>query len=166
MNWLDPAGIETGRLHLREFTGRDLPALERTWSDPEIRRHLGGPVDAQTLEVRRAEPAGRGTFVVTLADDGTVVGFCYLGRHHTGGIELSYDFLPEHWGHGYAHEACGPVLEWGFANVPDTGRIVAVTQEVNTRSRRLLDRLGMVEVDRFIEYGEPQVMYEIRKDRR
>ncbi|MEV4187423.1 GNAT family N-acetyltransferase [Streptosporangium canum] len=165
-NWLDSAGIKTERLHLREFTEQDLPALERTWLDPRIRQYLGGPIDAQTLEVRRADPAGRGMFVVALADDNTVAGFCYLGRHHTGNIELSYDFLPEHWGHGYAYEACGPVLDWGFANVPDTERIIAVTQEVNTRSRRLLDKLGMTEVDQFIEYGEPQVMYEVHKGQR
>ncbi|WP_371825772.1 GNAT family N-acetyltransferase [Nonomuraea turcica] len=49
----------------------------------------------------------------------------------------SYSFLPEHWGHVYAREACGAVLDWGFANIPDTDRIVAITQAANLRSVRL-----------------------------
>ncbi|MGP3911280.1 GNAT family N-acetyltransferase [Nonomuraea sp. 10N515B] len=57
----------------------------------------------------------------------TRTSFCHYGRTEQDDLELSYSFLPEHWGHGYAHEACAAVLDRGFANVPDTGRIVAIT---------------------------------------
>ncbi|GAA3244914.1 GNAT family N-acetyltransferase [Nonomuraea helvata] len=156
--WLDPAGISTKRLWVRATTRDDLPALERTWLDPEIRRYLGGPVSAETLERRRQMQPGRGTFTVTLNED-AIVGFCFYWRTEQDDLELSYSFMPEHWGHGYAREACAAVLEWGFANIPGTERIVAITQAANLRSVRLLESLDMVKVDEFIRFDAPQVMY-------
>jgi RimJ/RimL family protein N-acetyltransferase len=50
------------------------------------------------------------------------------------------------------------VLEWAFRVVADGSRIVAVTQVTNAASVALLKRLGMTEVDRFEEFGDPQVM--------
>ncbi|MGS2618512.1 GNAT family N-acetyltransferase [Micromonospora sp. LZ34] len=82
-----------------------------------------------------------------------------MGRHRTGDVELSYTFLPEHWGRGYAYEACAAVLDAAFDTDRGLARVVAVTQVVNVRSRRLLDRLAMVAVEKFVEHGEPQVMY-------
>jgi hypothetical protein len=37
--------------------------------------------------------------------------------------------------------------------------VVAVTQEANDRSRRLLESVGMSLVDSFVEFDAPQVMY-------
>ncbi|MEV1169811.1 hypothetical protein [Nonomuraea sp. NPDC049784] len=77
--WLDPAGISTERLLVRASTRDDLPAMERTWLDPEVRRYLGGPISAEMLERRRQLRPGRGMFTVTL-HDATVAGFCHYGR--------------------------------------------------------------------------------------
>ncbi|MFJ6569098.1 GNAT family N-acetyltransferase [Streptomyces sp. NPDC091292] len=76
--------------------------------------------------------------------------------------EVSYQLLPEYWGLGYAGEAVGRVVAWVLDHV-DVGppAVVAVTQEANTRSRRLLERMGMGVVDRFVEFDAPQVMYSI-----
>jgi RimJ/RimL family protein N-acetyltransferase len=162
-DWLDPAGIGTARLLLRAVAADDLPALRRGLLDPEVRRYLGGPLDAARLAARRAAAVGeRGTFTVATEDGGQVVGFCYLGRHRSGAVELSYTFLPEHWRRGYAREAAAAALAWGFASIPGCGRIVAVTQSDNARSRRLLHALGMRPVDEFVEFGAVQVMYEAR----
>jgi RimJ/RimL family protein N-acetyltransferase len=40
-------------------------------------------------------------------------------------------------------------------------RIIAVTQEANERSRRLLSALGMRMVDRYEEFGAPQTVYAV-----
>ncbi|TDD20748.1 GNAT family N-acetyltransferase [Nonomuraea diastatica] len=156
--WLDPAEITTERLSIRATTRDDLPVMERTWLDPKVRRYLGGPISAEMLERRRQTQPGRGMFTVTV-DGATVVGFCTYGRTEQGDLELSYSFLPEHWGHGYAREACAAVLGWGFANVAGTERIVAITQAANLRSIRLLKALNMVKVDEFMQFDAPQVMY-------
>ena len=47
---------------------------------------------------------------------------------------------------------------WAFRDITNGARIVAVTQAANVESVALLVRLGMIEVDRFEEWGEPQVM--------
>lgn len=152
----------TTRLTLRPVEPDDLVSLERTWTDPMVRRHLGGPLSPEAVAVRRAADVPRDAF--TVADPaGVVLGFCYLGHYRTGDVELSYTFLPEHWGHGYAREACAAVLEHAFREDVALDRVVAVTQATNSRSRRLLGLLGMVETDRFVEFGEPQVMYAKRR---
>ncbi|WP_420833627.1 GNAT family N-acetyltransferase [Salinibacterium metalliresistens] len=73
-------------------------------------------------------------------------------------MELSYEFVPERWGHGFAREACVPVLRWAQREVTDGTPIIAVTQAANTRSLELLRALGMVERERFVEFGAPQVL--------
>jgi len=74
--------------------------------------------------------------------------------------EISYQLLPEHWGHGYAREAMTVAVDWAAAALP--GReLIAVTQEANTRSRRLLDALGGTLAERFVDFGQPQVLYRL-----
>ncbi|MFI9320061.1 hypothetical protein ACIGXI_09815 [Kitasatospora aureofaciens] len=38
-------------------------------------------------------------------------------------------------------------------------QLIAVTQAANTRSRRLLERLGLLATEHFVEYGRSQVLY-------
>jgi ribosomal-protein-alanine N-acetyltransferase len=73
---------------------------------------------------------------------------------------LAYEFLPEHWGHGYAEEACRAVLRWGLESLR-VDRIIAVTQSANIRSRHLLEKLGMTLIGNCEEWGEPQSVYRI-----
>lgn len=69
-----PATLTSDRLVLRPIEPDDIPAMRRLWTDPDVRRHLGGPVDKETLRVREQHCAGaRGAFSVTLRTDGTVM---------------------------------------------------------------------------------------------
>lgn len=78
------------------------------------------------------------------------------------GAEVSYQFLPEHWGRGYAREAVGAVVSWALREIsPAPPVVVAVTREVNDRSRRLLESIGMTLIDSFVEFDAPQVMYSV-----
>ncbi|MER5701429.1 GNAT family N-acetyltransferase [Micromonospora sp. NPDC002296] len=74
---------------------------------------------------------------------------------------MSYVFLPEWWGRGYARETCTAAIGLAFDRFPDAARLIAVTQEANTRSVRLLEALGMARVDAFEEFGARQVMHAI-----
>lgn len=79
-----------------------------------------------------------------------------------GRPEVSYSFLPEHWGRGYAREAVGAVVKWALEAVAsDSASLIAVTQEANVRSCRLLEALGMHRIDTFEEFGAVQVMYAV-----
>lgn len=158
-----PATLTTDRLVLRPIEADDVPAMARLWTDPDVRRHLGGPVDKETLRVREQHCVGtRGAFSVTLRTDGTVVGGVQLepDSRRAGRIEVSYQLLPEHWGFGYGREAVAAAVAWAReATTPDGSEVVAVTQEANARSRRLLESIGMEQAEGFVEWGAAQVLY-------
>lgn len=161
--WLDQP-LTTDRLLLRAVLPADVPFLVDLGGDAETWRYLGGvrPVE----ERRRSVEAGLGTpnvFIVT--SDGTPVGFTSLRPCTCPGVgevpEVGYVFSRAHWGHGYAREAVAATLAWGFEAFPGAPapRIVATTQAANQRSRRLLEALGMTEIERFVEWDAPQVRY-------
>jgi RimJ/RimL family protein N-acetyltransferase len=131
--------------------------FERTWTDPLVRRYLGGPLEGERLASKRAAPLDPGDLAVVSAEGGPV-GVCNLRWYPAGGVELSVVLLPEFWGQGLARESCAAVIAWVLSEL-DTARVVAWTQVANARSQRLLTALGMVAVERFVKYGRPQVLY-------
>ncbi|MBJ7903928.1 GNAT family N-acetyltransferase [Streptomyces sp. DSM 110735] len=160
-----PVPTRTERLVLRESEARDRAAFIELSASPEVRTYLGGPRPRDELE--RAVPAlpGRrpGLFVVDL--DGAMIGVISLDRRgaerpghvrpDAGEAELSYVFLPEAWGRGYAAEACTAVLGW-FADAIPGEPVVLCTQTANVPSMRLAAKLGFIEVERFEEWGAEQ----------
>jgi RimJ/RimL family protein N-acetyltransferase len=158
-----PEPISTPRLVLRAATDADAALIERLLTDPVVRRHLGGPVEANAVAGRVSDTPWRGVFTVELAAAHEPIGLIHIGRYRTGDIDLSYEFLPEWWGAGYATEGCMAALDWAFTGVARGVRIIAVTQDVNEASIGLLERLGMTVCDRFIEFGEPQVMMQLTR---
>ncbi|MFD0369793.1 GNAT family N-acetyltransferase [Streptomyces sp. NPDC059071] len=150
--------IVTDRLVLRPVRTGDLPAVTRLWTDPEVRRHLGGPVVDSVIRIRQRRIVGApGFHAVERAADGTVLGLVTVEREgRNGETEVSYQFLPEHWGQGYAREAVAAAVERALT---DAATVVAVTQEANARSRRLLEAVGMTHVESFVEWDARQVLY-------
>ncbi|MFJ2780953.1 MULTISPECIES: GNAT family N-acetyltransferase [unclassified Kitasatospora] len=163
-----PLTLTTPRLTLRPLAAPDLPALAELCRDPEVRRHLGGPVPEERIAVRLAAAEGApGAFAVTARTDGPrpeagpLLGLVSLDADHraAGRTELSYQFLPRHQGRGQAREAVAEAVRWAVATAPAGWPVVAVTQAANTRSRSLLEHLGLRPAERLTEYGEPQVLY-------
>ena len=76
-------------------------------------------------------------------------------RPEAGERELSYIFLPEAWGRGYAAEACATALDW-FAGALPEEPVVLTTQTANDRAMRVAAKLGFTEVARFEEWGAEQ----------
>ncbi|WP_051393470.1 GNAT family N-acetyltransferase [Glycomyces arizonensis] len=159
-NW--PATITSARLTLRPAHEDDAEHYRRLWTDPVVRRFLGGPVEGERLTAyERGYLHQPYIFSVVTADGGTMVGAVNIDQAaHRGMREISYSFLPDHWGSGYAREAVQAALAWAFDAVSSAeSSIIAVTQEANTRSRRLLEAIGMEQIDRFMEFDAPQTMY-------
>ncbi|MCX2181221.1 GNAT family N-acetyltransferase [Streptomyces sp. SKN60] len=157
-----PAPLVTERLVLRPVRTRDLSAVTRLWTDPEVRRHLGGPVVESVIRIRRQRIVGApGFHAVERAADGIVLGLVTVERAgRNGETEVSYQFLPEHWGQGYAREAVAAAVERALGEAPS---VVAVTQEANGRSRRLLEAVGMTHAESFVEWDAHQVLYRRRR---
>jgi RimJ/RimL family protein N-acetyltransferase len=161
-----PMSLSTTRLVLRPVEVADIPAISRLWTDPQVRQYLGGPVGADEVARRERGYAGSpGTFGVISRTDETVLGLVTMtpDSARDGQAEVSYLFLPEHWGHGYAREAVSAVVTWALQTISPPPVVVAVTQEANERSRHLLESVGMTLIDNFIEFDAPQVMYSIAR---
>ena len=57
-------------------------------------------------------------------------------------VEIAWRLAFDYWGHGYASEAARAVLTYGHEQLA-LREIVAFTAEINLRSRRVMDRIGM-----------------------
>lgn len=163
MEWpVEP--IYTERLMVRDARDSDAALLERLYSAAQVRAYLGGPVAAADIPKRVAETPWRGAFTVEVTDTSEAVGLVHIGPYRTGETELSYEFVPEAWGRGYACEACRPVLAWASVEVINGDPIIAVTQAANARSLVLLAHLGFIVRERFVEFDAEQILLVTRRD--
>ena len=82
-----------------------------------------------------------------------------IGPYHNGmEQEISYQFVPEVWGQGYAKEAIHAVLVF-LSEQGTLESILAETQKKNIRSCRLLEALGFKMRESLIRFRQPQVVY-------
>jgi aminoglycoside 6'-N-acetyltransferase len=151
--------IGTERLVVRRFAEADAGPLVAYRNDPEVARYQGWETPYAIAEARRfisalgeLDPGMPGEwfqFAVGLAPDGRLIGDCALRCDPADPrqAELGCSFARSHQRHGYAVEAVGAVLEYGFT-VLSLRRIFAYTDLRNAPARRLLDRL------RFRQEGE------------
>ncbi|WP_326672037.1 GNAT family N-acetyltransferase [Streptomyces canus] len=163
------APIRTERLVLRESEARDRAAFIELFASSDVHTYLGGPQPRDELEHSVPETPGRrpGLFVIEL--DGAMIGIVEVSRREAerrgnvrpdaGEAELSYLFLPEAWGRGYAAEACAAALDW-FGDAHPRVPVVVYTQTANARSMRLAAKLGFTEVQRFEKWDAEQWMGE------
>jgi RimJ/RimL family protein N-acetyltransferase len=154
-----PRPLRTDRLVVRAVTPDDVEAIVVLLTDPDVRRHLGGPVDDDTVAAVRAGPIGQrwGVFGIVDVSTSELVGTVSLDRERDGELEISYQLLHQRWGAGLASEAVSAVIDWAWSTTQDRS-VIAVTQAANERSVRLLDRLGFVAEREMIEHGERQVL--------
>jgi RimJ/RimL family protein N-acetyltransferase len=141
------------RLLLRRFTPADAGAMYRIYRDAEVMRFMGPPPasvadEAANLRAHVAkyyDRLGFGLWAVVRKDTGELIGRCGLLRSEIGGrmeTEISYLLGRGHWGQGFAAEAAGAVLAYGF-HLLAMPRIVAVIDPANHASRRVAERIGM-----------------------
>ncbi|WP_246456107.1 GNAT family N-acetyltransferase [Nocardioides mesophilus] len=82
---------------------------------------------------------------IVRGDDGTFIGWCSLSRWNPGFRSASLTYCLDHsaWGRGYATEAVGALLHWGFDTL-GLNRVQAETDTRNLASARVLQKLGFV----------------------
>ena len=163
-----PCTLTTSRLILRPAEPADVSEFTRLWTDADVRRFLGGSVAEQELSTyQRHFAARRNLFAVVTRQDVTPIGSVSTDpkSRFDGRREVSYSFLPEHWGRGYAREAVTAAVNWAFDHVPSTDTsVIAVTQEANGPSRILLEAIGMRLISSFTEWDAPQAMYSVQRE--
>ncbi len=161
--------LETDRLLLTRPQHEEEKELGGLWRDEQVRQYLGGVVSEDIVEKKLQwlqthwKQAGFGQWTVYEKATEQIAGLC--GLHHSEeGIELSYMFYPAFWGKGIATEAAQACLAQGFEEL-ELERIVVITQEANTASCRLAEKLGMRKIDRRWQWEAWQSIYEIAREK-
>ncbi|WP_326565555.1 GNAT family N-acetyltransferase [Amycolatopsis rhabdoformis] len=161
---------ETPRLRLRPFTSADAGVLADLHGDPAVMRFVddGRPVSREVVEHKtlpeilaeyRDLPAGHGCFAAVNARTDQFAGWFSLKPAASrgldaGGTEVGYRLVPAVWGRGFATEGLGALVWKAFTEL-DAERVVATTMTVNTRSRRVLEKVGLKLVRTFfLEWPE------------
>ena len=89
------------------------------------------------------EQHGFGLWVVEPKGSGTAAGICgLLKREVLADVDIGFAFLPRFRSMGYAFESAAAVLEYGRTTL-GLERIVAITDEHNAGSLRVLEKIGM-----------------------
>ena len=144
--------IVTERLKLRPYTAADIPQIHAVlYGDAQARRLTGGVSNIAetraTIEgyIERQALDGYSFWVVLERETGEIVGEAGLKPFEDGGrdVELGYAFGPAFWGRGYATEVGRAILNEAFGPL-GLECVVAVTSEENSRSQRVLAKLGFV----------------------
>jgi RimJ/RimL family protein N-acetyltransferase len=143
--------LVTERLTLRRVAHEDLSFASALGADPRVMASFGsvftGEQSARWLEGQLAHWQQHGFGRFTVLREGAAVGFVGLARTDydagfTPGVEIAWRLAFDHWGNGYATEAARAVVREGFERLAFP-EIVGVTTPGNTRSRRVMERLGM-----------------------
>jgi len=143
--------IKTKRLKLRPIKDKDLDVLADLNGDPEVMRYILPPLSrnivAQAMDWFQSEwnRLGYGCFTLFEKRTGKFIGQCGLqkleGNPEAEEVEIAFIIAKPFWGQGYATEATQAVLDFGFTH-SGLSRIVAVTIEGNSPSKRVLEKLG------------------------
>lgn len=145
--------IETARLILRQWRDADAAPFAALNADPEVMAHFETPLSRATSDTqlgwyRGAIAAhGWGLWAVERRDDGMFLGFTGLWTVNfaapiEGDIEIGWRLARQAWGKGYATEAARAAVAFGWANTT-APRLVAMTVPANTRSIRVMEKLGL-----------------------
>jgi RimJ/RimL family protein N-acetyltransferase len=145
--------LTTERLILRRWQESDREPFARLNADPEVMRFLRGTLtraesDAMVDRIEaRFDERGYGLWAVERRADGVFLGFTGLAHQEfeapfTPCVEVGWRFHRSAWGHGYATEAAGEALRFGFEDA-GLDEIVSFTTVAHTASRRVMERIGM-----------------------
>lgn len=145
--------LRTARLRLRPFTERDADAIFALQSNPHVLRYWDAPPWKERVRAerfieacRQMEQEGTGVrLAIERAADTVFVGWCCLVRWNREyrSAAIGYCFDDSAWGQGFATEAAGALLQWGFDTL-DLNRVQAETDTRNRSSGRVLEKLGFV----------------------
>jgi RimJ/RimL family protein N-acetyltransferase len=152
--------LQGERVQLREWQAADLPALAAMNADPAVMRHFEAPMSAADSEAMAERlcahharlgfgwwvlevPGLRFAGLVGLLD----VGF-ELAAAPPPQVQIGWRLPQAAWGRGWATEAAQLCLDHA-RHALGLPRVLSFTTLGNLRSMAVMQRLGMVEIDRF-----------------
>ena len=155
--------FETNRLLIREWLIDDLEQLHKLYADPAISENIGPALtreetqhifENQVSKYNLQELEGR---YVVLDNQANIFLGTFLMRPlaNDAQVEVGYAIRKSEWDKGLATELLSNAIPFIFSHTTFKS-IYAFTGVENNRSKRVLDKCGFTEADRFFE-GEEEM---------
>ena len=144
-----PEIVERTVVQLRRVTPQDGTELFLAARDPEVMRYMDWQMPEHVTETeahlqradRNWDEGSEFQWVILEMSSKAVVGtISYRPKAHSA--DFGYFLARQHWGKGLAREAAAWVVGW-LTVQPEVFRVWATADAENTRSRRLLESLGL-----------------------
>lgn len=147
--------ISTSRLLLRPWHKTDCKPFFKINQDEKVLEFLPGAMSQaqindfmryQNLQLKNRHYM---LWAVELKKTGQLIGFIGLNyfdkpAHFAPAVEIGWRLGSQYWGQGYAPEGALACLEYGFKQL-GIDEIVAFTVPDNQRSRKVMEKIGMVQ---------------------
>ena len=158
--------FETERCIVKPMSRKDKKDLHRLCDDENVWTYLGGQKTASNNK-KKIKFIGfipvipvKNRWAVRRKTDNAFLGEICLAPHHDGDMEVSYLFISEHRGNGYACEAVEAFVHHVFSS-KKLNRLVAETQSANLASCKMLEKLGFHKVKTLMRFDAEQALYAI-----
>lgn len=149
-----PPNPSSDRLILRPWQEEDLAPFARMNADPIVMEYFPCCLSQQESDelAKRIQnhfkKYGFGFWAVEIPKVTKFAGFIGLSipafeAHFTPCVEIGWRLKKEYWGQGYATEGAKVSLEFGFKQL-HLKEIVSLTAIQNLRSRRVMEKIGMI----------------------
>jgi RimJ/RimL family protein N-acetyltransferase len=155
--------VVTDRLVLRPITTADVDGVFPIFSDPDgwwydpDGRHVNAEMTARWIEraMGRWVTDGLSYWAVRRRSDNLVIGVGGAQRHKTGTWNLNYRIATAEQGRGYATEMATAACDAAH-HVDPAAAFIAWVAEHNTPSRRVAERLGLINHGLLVDLSDGQ----------
>lgn len=158
--------LETERLLLREMRHDDAASLFEMDANTNVHKYLWNKPTTSIDEINESinlvrkqyETNNIGRFVMILKNTNKLIGWAGLkfntievnNRNHF--YDIGYRLNENYWGKGYASEASFAWLDYGF-NTMGILMMNASAHSQNIASNKILQKIGMIECEKYLEDG-------------
>jgi len=159
--------ITTKRCSLVRFKEEHSDFYRSLQHDIQVRKYLGGMPSKHHINESIKKIISDSSSLFWIVKDiscDEAIGMISLEKSDLfNEIEISYEFLPNWWGQGYAGETIIEIITYAF-NVNCIKSLIAITQSKNIKSRSLLEKNGMQRKQTKVMFNEEQSIYQISKE--
>ena len=152
--FLNVDALRTDRLILRRWRPEDVEPFAALNADPRVMEYYPATLtrsqtEAMIAEIeKRTSRDGFGLWAVELGRTHDFIGSIGLNvpayaLPFSPCVEVGWKLAFDHWGKGYAQEGARAAISYGFESM-GLSEIVAFTSSINLRSRKVMERIGMV----------------------
>ncbi|NNN01240.1 MAG: GNAT family N-acetyltransferase [Acidimicrobiaceae bacterium] len=146
--------LRTPRLLLRLWRDEDRLPFAQMNSDPGVMKYFPNSLtieesNASVDRIFEGWQRGYGLWAVEIRDYQCFIGFIGFSQpgwsaHFTPCIEIGWRLASSSWGNGFATEGAAAALAWARETIVfPRNEVVSFTVAANTRSRRVMEKLGL-----------------------